>query len=421
MTLSGALRMSKGFAAPEVADAYERARSLCRQVEATPQLFSVLWGLSSFYVARADVQAAREIGEQLLDLANRVQDSDLLIEAYMRFGLPLYMQGELMGALEYLEQGLKLYDVQRHRALAFRYGQDPGVMGLCYAALVLWGLGYPEQAQEKAAEGLRLARELSHPNTLAYALYIAAAHAVLRREESATRKYADDLMTVATEREFPHWLTRGAVYRGWALAAQSHLDQGMREMHEAITASRKMGAETWQPYFRVLLADLYGKKGQPETGLALVTEALSMTDKTRERIAESELYRLKGELLLAQQSKSEKSKVKRQKAKRQNPQSQIPGPASEAEACFCKAIEIARRQQAKSFELRAVMSLVRLRQRQAQAHVIRNTQHGSHTMLTEAYRMLFEIYHWFTEGFDTKDLQEAKILLEELGHELRRY
>jgi predicted ATPase len=310
MTLSGALRMSKGFAAPEVADAYERARSLCRQVKATPQLFSVLWGLSSFYVARADVQAAREIGEQLLSLAGRMQDSALLIEAYMRFGLPLYMQGELVRALGYLEQGLKLYDVQQHRTLAFRYGQDPGVMGLCYAALVLWGLGYPEQAQEKFAEGLRLAQELAHPNTLAYALYIGAAHGVLRREESATHKYADALMTLATEREFPHWLTRGAVYRGWALAAQGRLDKGMSEMHEGITASRKLGAETWQPYFRVLLADLYRQKGQPETGLALVAEALSMMDKTRERIAESELHRLKGELTLAQ-SKTSLRQVKK--------------------------------------------------------------------------------------------------------------
>jgi len=401
MTLSGALRMSKGFAAPEVADAYARARGLCRQMKATPQLFSVLWGLSSFYVARADVQAAREIGEQLLRLAGRMQDSALLIEAYMRFGLPLYLQGELVRALGYLEQGLKLYDVQQHRALAFRYGQDPGVMGFCYAALVLWCLGYPERAQEKIAEGLRLAQELSHPSTLAYALYIAAAHCVLRREESATQKYADALMTLAMEREFPHWLTRGAVYRGWALAAQGHLDEGISEMHEGITASRQMGAETWQPYFRALLADLYSKKGQPETGLALVTEALSMMDRTRERIAESELYRLKGELLLAQESKSQKSNIKRQKLKVSDPRSPTLDLQSEAEVCFLRAIEIARQQQAKLFELRATMNLARLWSQQGKPH--------------EARTALLELYGWFTEGFDTQDLQEAQALLEELS------
>jgi predicted ATPase len=396
MTLSGALRMSKGFAAPEVADAYNRARSLCRQVKATPQLFSVLWGLSSFYVARADIQAAREIGEQLLSLAGRMQNSALLIEAHMRFGLPLYLQGELMRALGYLEQGLKLYDVQQHRALAFRYGQDPGVMGLCYTALVLWCLGYPERAQEKLTEGLQLAQELAHPNTLAYALYIAAAHGVLRREASATQQYAEALTTLATEREFSHWLTRGAVSRGWALAVQGQLDEGTSEMREGITASQKMGAETWQPYFRALLADLYRKKGRPETGLALVTEALSMMDRTRERVAESELYRLRGELTLAQ------SKVQSLKSKVTDPRSLTPNPQSEAETCFHKAVEIARQQQAKSFELRAVMSLSRLWQRQGKRRAARDR--------------LSEIYGWFSEGFDTRDLQEAKTLLEELSH-----
>jgi predicted ATPase len=319
------------------------------------------------------------------------------------------MQGELVRALEYLEQGLKLYDVQQHRALAFRYGQDPGVMGLCYVALVLWGIGYPARAQEKAAEGLRLAQDLSHPNTLAYALYVAAAHGALRREESATHKYADALMALATEREFSHWLTRGAVYRGWALAAQGRLDEGISEMREGITVSRKMGAETWQPYFRVLLADLYSKKGQPEAGLVLVTEALSMMDRTRERIAESELYRLKGELTLqfsvqglgSSVQKSGKSKVK--SGKLPVPRIQYLTPrAQEAEVCFLKAIDIARQQQAKSFELRAVTSLARLWQQQGKQH--------------EAHATLFEIYNWFTEGFDTKDLQEAKALLDELSH-----
>ncbi|HEV8711537.1 MAG TPA: hypothetical protein VGX03_01760 [Candidatus Binatia bacterium] len=312
-------------------------------------------------------------------------------------------------------------------------------MGFCYAALVLWGLGYPERARERVAEGSRLAQELSHPNTSAYALYIAAAHCALRREESATQKYAEALMTLATEREFPHWLTRGAVYRGWAWAVQGHLDEGMSEMHEGITASRRMGAEVWQPYFRALLADLYSKKGQPETGLALVTEALAMMDRTRERIAESELYRLKGQLTLQQfqvpssrfqVSENHKAKGKNQKpvlspstepvlsiveglrvnsvegAKIDlNPQPPTPNTQEaverEAEECFLKAIEIARRQQAKSFELRAVTSLARLWQCQGKHPAARNT--------------LSEIYGWFTEGFDTADLKEAKALLDELA------
>ena len=306
MTLAGALRMSKGFAAPEVAKAYARAHSLCRQVQDAPQLFSILWGLSSFYVARADVQGACEVGEQLLHLAKRQQDSALLVEAHTRYGLSLYLYGELDLALEYLEQGLKLYDVRQHGTLAFRYGQDPGVMGLCYTAIVLWSLGYPERARINLENGLRLAHELAHPNTLAYAFYVASALSVLRRDEEEARKHAEVLMTLATKHEFPYWHTRGSVYLGWALAIQGQLSEGINTLREGIDACQKTGAEMWQPYFRGLLADLYRGSGQPEKGLASIATALSMMNTTREQVSEAELWRLKGELVLRKGKSSAK-------------------------------------------------------------------------------------------------------------------
>jgi predicted ATPase len=170
-----------------------------------------------------------------------------------------------------------------------------------------------------------------------------------------------------------------------------------------------------QPYWLTLLAEAYGKAGRAEEGLTVVAEALAVVDKTGERLWEAGLYRLRGELTLAHEGKRQKSKGKRQKSENPNPNSQIPDPESEAEGYFLKAIEIAQKQQAKSLELRAVMSLVRLRQQQATPPESCTTQHETRAMLDEAHTMLSEIYHWFTEGFDTRDLQEAQALLDELS------
>jgi predicted ATPase len=402
MTLGGALRATEGFASPEVAKAYARSRELCRQMGENPQIFPVLWGLSSFYVARAELQTAREIGEQLVTLAQRIQDQTLLVEASMRLGLPLYLLGELALANECLEKGLRLYEHLRDRAMTLSYGENPGVMGLCYTAPILWLLGYPVQALKKMQEGLQRARELSHPGTLAYTLYAAAGHYVLYREGNIVQEHAEALIALSREQGFRHWLARGMIYRGWALAAQGRVEEGIAQMHQGLEASQSTGAEIWRPYFLALLAELYGKRGAAETGLALLEEACSLVNETRERVVDAELYRLKGELTLQQQCKEQGSECKVPSTQHPTPSTQA---EAEAEACFHKAIEIARQPQAKSLELRAVMSLARLWQRQGKHHEARNT--------------LSEIYGWFTEGFDTADLQEAKALLESLGSSVK--
>jgi predicted ATPase len=209
-----------------------------------------------------------------------------------------------------------------------------------------------------------------------------------RRDEQLARERAEAVMALATDQEFPNPLSVGTIVRGWALAEQGQVEEGIAQMQQGLAAWRAMGAELARPYFLALLAKAYGKAGQGEEGLKALTEALSLVDKTGERTWEAELYWLKGELLLAQEGHRLQAGGLREKAK-------------EAEECFLKAIEIARRQQAKSLELRAVMSLARLWQQQGKKE--------------EARQMLTEIYSWFTEGFDTKDLQEAKALLEELG------
>src|SRR5262249_48887041 len=201
---------------------------------------------------------------------------------------------------------------------------------------------------------------------------------------------------------------------GWALAEQGQGEEGIAQIHQGLAAYRAIGSELWRSYYLALLAEAYGKVGRAEAGLKALAEALAQVEKTGEHFYEAELYRLKGELTLAQSSvQSPESRVRRSpKSKVQSPESKVSIPQStfrnpqleaEAEACFLKAIEIARRQQAKSLELRAVMSLVRLQQQQVTDSASRHTHHASRARLNEAHTMLAETYSWFTEGFDTKD------------------
>jgi predicted ATPase len=195
--------------------------------------------------------------------------------------------------------------------------------------------------------------------------------------------------------------------RGSVLAEQGQVEEGVALMQQGLAACQTMGAELGRIRCLPWLAAAYGRVGRVEEGLTVLAEALVRVDKTGARFYEAELYRLKGELTL-QQFKVQSSEFK-------IPSSQHLTSSTQVEECFLKAIELASRQQAKSLELRAVMSLCRLRQHQAQDHAARTTQHETRNMLNEAHRMLSEIYHWFTEGFETKDLQEAKALLEEVS------
>jgi predicted ATPase len=398
-TLGMPLQATRGFAAPEVGHVYARARELCRQVGETPQLFPVLWGLWWFYEVRGEIQTARELAEQLLTLAQRQQDPALLLQAHRAIGQTSFWPGELVLARAHLEQGIALYDPQQHRSLAFRYGQDPGVEHRNFASHVLWYLGYPDQALERIQEALSLGREVSHPFSLAFVLHWAAALHQLRAEGQAARERAEELIALSTEQGFPLRVATGTILRGWVLAVQGQGNEGIAQLLQGIAAYQATGAEVDGPYYLALLAEAYGKAGQAEEGLAVLAEALTVVDKSGERFYEAELYRLRGELTLQQEN--QKAKVKGQKSKIEtDPRPLTSDPQAEVEACFLKAIDIAQQQEAKSFELRASVSLARLWQQQGKT--------------IEAHRMLSEIYNWFTEGFDTKDLQEAKTLLQEL-------
>jgi len=393
IALGDPLIATKGYAAPEGEKAVLRARELCQQVGETPQLFPVLFRLWVFYLMRwgRELQTTRELAEQLMRLAQSTQDRYLLSLAHVALGFTLFWLGELPSARSHLEQVITLYDPQQHPRFSVGTA-DLRVDCLSYAAWALWYLGYPDQALQRSQEVVALAEGLSHPFSLAYALGVAALFHLLRQEWPLARERAEAAMTLSTEQGFPFWLAYGRLGWGSALAEQGQIAEGIAQLQQGLAAFRAMGTEPpWIGHLPALAA-AYAKVGQVEEGLSVVVEGLEVADKTGGRVNEAELYRLKGELTLQQ---SKQVKASRGKSR------QVRSPESEAEECFHKAIEIARQQSAKSLELRAVVSLSRLWQQQGKKK--------------EAHQMLAEIYGWFTEGFDTRDLQEAKALLEKIS------
>jgi predicted ATPase len=378
-TLGPALMANKGFTAPEVAQVYARARVLCEQVGDTAALFRVLQGLRTISNQRGEFQTDRELGEQLLGLAQHLQDPALLLAAHRALGSALFSLAELTLARMHFEQGIALYDRQRQGSLAVLYGQDPGVGCLRYLARILWLLGYPDQALQRIQEALILAQTLAHPQSLAEALCHMAHIHRLRREVPQTLQWAEAAMAHATEQGFPVWLSIGMSLQSWALAMQSQGAQGMAQMHKVLASVQAAGRVQGQPSLLAWLAEGYLERGQAEEGLSCIAEAVAAVHTAGERFYEAELYRLRGELLLRQA---------------------IPA-VQEADAYFRQALEVACHQQAKSLELRAAMSLSRLWQGQERRG--------------EARKVLAPIYGWFSEGFNTADLQEAKALLEALA------
>ena len=378
LALGTPLVMIKGYEAPEVEQAYTRAQELCQQVGDSSQRFSVLVGLRRIYFGRAQLRTAREMAEECLTLAQELNNPAFLQEAHAILGTTLLYQGELLSACTHLEQGLAIRPPQAGRSLPFSDSTDPEVFCLTQLSWALWMLGYPEQALTRSRQACELAQNLSHPYSLTYALVFASALSMFRREAQRVQEQAEAAIAVAREQRFARWLAVGMGWRGWAIAEQGDVQEGLAQLLQAPAVGLSQ-----QP---LRLAEVYGKADQPEAGLRVLTETLATVSSNGERRFEAEIYRLQGELLLRQATGPDGSPTA---------QAEV-----EAEACFRRAIEVARWQQAKSFELRAALSLSRLWQRQ-----------GRHT---DSRDLLATVYDWFTEGFDTPDLQEAKTLLEAL-------
>jgi class 3 adenylate cyclase/predicted ATPase len=375
IALGASLRATQGTGALEVGETYSRARQLCQHLDNPYQLFPVLRGLQGYYHNHAEYQTAHALGEQLLVLAHQVRDAPMLCAAHSRLGLTLFFMGAVASAHIHFVQGIALYDPQ-HRAFALLYRDDTGVVCHSLAAWALWYLGSPDQGLARSQEAVTRVQQSAHPFSLGFALNWAAMFHQFRREVSAVQEYAEAALSVAQEQGFRYLIAHGAVLRGWALAQQvGQAQEGIEQIQQGMMDYRATGSEVGRPYFLALLAEAHGTIGEPEAGLTTLTEALTLVDTTGERWYESELYRLKGELLLHQNSDNQ----------------------AEAETCFHHAISIAQSQQAKSWELRAAASLAKLWQQQGKRQ--------------EAHDLLAPVYNWFTEGFDTADLKDAKALL----------
>jgi len=404
LALGVPLLMTRGYAAPEVEQTFARARELCKQLTDSPQLLPALAGLYRFYFVRAEFKTARELAEQVLRLAQQTSDPLMLLLANSLLGVSLLNLGDFAPALNHLEQGISLYDLTQHRFLAELYGDDPGVVCLSFASLALWFLGYPDRALQKSQDAVALAQKLSHPYSSAFALSFAAETHVRRRESAAAQKYLEALRTLASEQGFDFFLAHGTILNGWAMTEQQSGDEGIAQMRRGLIDYQATGAKMGLPSHLALLAGECCRAGRTKEGLATVAEALAAVNKTGERSYEAELYRLKGELVLqssldssfTRAGKSSSSQAQSRKSKARL-KSEIRSPESEAEGYFHEAIEVARRQGAKSLELRAALSLSRLLKKQGKQKQVRI--------------MLAETYNWFTEGFDTPDLKEAQTLL----------
>jgi predicted ATPase len=378
MLLGPALMATKGYAAPEVQAAYAQAQELCRRVPESPQLFPVLFGLWGFYLVRAEYPSAQALAQQLLHVAEGVQDPGLLVEAHGAMGVTAFYVGHLTTSQAHLAHSLASYDPVHHRRHALLYGQDPWVACRAWEGQVLWLLGYPDQALQRSYEALAYAQELAHPFSTVFALYSLALVHQLRRESAACQEHAARQLRLSEEQGFPFWAGPGAILLGWALAEQGHAAEGSQRVYDGLAKRQAMGAGQPRPYYSALLAQVYGRLGTIQEALRLLRAALEEASDLGEQWCEAELYRLHGELLL-----------------------QAPGDERterEAERYFHQALALAQHQGAKAWELRATLSLSQLWARQGKTGAARQ-------ILGKMQRTLPQ------EGLQTADRQEASRLL----------
>jgi class 3 adenylate cyclase/predicted ATPase len=381
IALGASLIATKGPAAPEVAQAYHRAQHLCAHLDDPHQLFPAVRGFWNYSLIRGELQTAQALGEQLLSLAQHAHNPVMLVAARSALGSTLLYLGAVATAHLHFTQGMALYDPQQHHGYAILSTYDTGVVCHSSAAWTFWLRGYPDQGLVRSQEAVTLAQQSGHPISLSFALSFAAVCHQFRREVCCTQERAAAAIRLSKEQGFAQWMAISAIVHGWARVQQGHVQEGIAQLSDGLRAFQATGAAIARPYYLALLAGAYGTTGEPHAGLTVLAEALTLVDTTGERWCAPELYRLKGVLLLQQSSDNQ----------------------AEAENCFDHALDIARSQQAKSFELRAATNLARLWQQQGKRQ--------------EAYDLLAPVYGWFTEGFDTADLKDAQALLDALAEQ----
>jgi predicted ATPase len=375
--LGAALQAAKGLAAPEAGAALARARELWEQLGSPSEFLQVPYRQSIYYMNRGELDLAQRLSEDLLRLSGQRKDSAGLVLGHACCGWTLKYLGRFASSRSHLEEVLALYDPISHCSLFDQTGTHLQVVAQAYLGIVLFCLGYPDQALAQSNAAIAEARRFAHPRVLALSLALGALPLALAGDNTVLGECADQLCSVATEQGFPQWRAEGMIYQGWVKVKSGGLADGISLLRSGTTTFRATGAELWMPYGFALFAKALEITEKIDEAVAQLNAALEIVEKTGVRWLEAELNRHKGQMLLQQ------------------------GRSEAAEKLYCKALSIAQEQEAKLWELRAAVSLARLRR--------------DHGRAAEVRELLAPIYGWFTEGFDTPDLKEAKALLDELG------
>jgi predicted ATPase/DNA-binding winged helix-turn-helix (wHTH) protein len=375
--LGGVLQVAKGYAAPETGRAHAGARELWEQLGSPSEFLQVPLGQSVYHSVRGDLDLAQRLADDLLRLSRQRNDFSGLVLGHASSGRNLMYVGRFASSRSHLEEALALYDPISNRSLGNQFGSDAYVNSQAYLGFVLFCLGYPDQALAQIDAAIAEARRLGHRPSLALTLTFGARLHSLGGENAALDERAAQLIAVATEQGFPFWRAMGAIYCGWVKVKNGNVTEGISLLRSGSTAYRATGAELYMPHFVALLAGACEIAGQVEEAVILLDDALQVVERTGERWFAAELNRHKGQLLLRQ------------------------GHSGGAEELYRKALGIAKEQGAKLWELRAATSMARLWRDQGKRN--------------EARDLLAPIYGWFSEGFDTLDLKEAKVLLDELA------
>jgi predicted ATPase len=377
--LGGALSAAKGASVVETGDAYSRARDLCQQLCDTQLLISVLSGLSTYHVSRNELRPARDIAEQLLDLARVGEDVETKLVANRAMGACLCQLGDFTSSAVYLQRALGLYTPEKHRSIASVAAYDVRISALSWLIIDLFALGQLDTAALRSKEVIDWSNELNHPNSKCLALAFAAIHSLLRRVSNGTEELVDQLTNIARDQGFPFWWTAADILRGYLLAAQGQPSLGFELVQRGFAEFKNTGAKWMQAYFLYLISQCCKSAGRVTEASSILEAALKTVDVTGENWFAAELHRIRGDWMMLSCGHEQPREI---------------------ELCYQRAIEIARQQNAKMWQLRAAMSMARLWCDQGKRD--------------EARDLLAPVYGWFTEGFDTLDLKEAKALLDEL-------
>jgi class 3 adenylate cyclase/predicted ATPase len=372
-----AMIASKGYSSPETMEVLLRAKKLITEVTETSQRFTILYGMWACYYVGGEVNKQHVAATEFLSEAETHDDTAALCLAHRALGTTYFTMGQFSAARKQLERARGLYDPDHHLRFRFQYGQDIGTTAMCYLSWALWHLGYVDQASQLASKAVNRAEEISHPHTLVYTLCHARGMMdVFRRQSDDTKSYAGVVTSLCSEHAFPFWAAGGQIFGGWAAINQGEVDAGVDKLVCGLAAWRTTGARLWLPIFLALEAEGHLKAGRDQAALHSIEQALATSDETGERWAIAEILRVKANLLLTTGR----------------------GKAEEVEEALIESLEIARQQQAKSWELRSATSLARLWRDQGKPQ--------------QARELLAPVYGWFTEGFDTRDLKDAKALLD---------